>query len=706
MNLNFKNQIRQFTKKLPRMNQKTGFTMLFVFVLVLNSLFVGFHYLSPSEVFEVGKPAPATVASPKNIRFVDVDATKSLKEKARKSVPTIYTIDPAVEAASQNKLDRFFETVSRFRVGDRANQAGALSALRELGFSQLNAEDVELLLEMPEQELGVFKSTLENTVKTLFAIRIKPEEKEIALKKAQDILSASGLTKDETEVGMKLLSNVLIPNYLPDIAKTEEARKSAEARVQDVVITKQKGEVIVREGELVTRESSEILKKLGYSRKGVDIPGFAGVFLLTAAVHLLTFLYFKHFGSKLKNFYLKASLGFTILLIYNLLVRSFVGTPYQYLIPMAFVVVSSVFLLPAKISAGLLLSAILLTSLYYEATLFLLLCLALPSFAAIFLLSSVEQQSHLIRSGLLLGMLTLFSSTVLSFVFKNDLQSTLTIVVQNSLGSFLSVVLALGLLPFFEAVFHATSSLRLVELSSPAHPLLKELMLKAPGTYNHSIMTANLAEAAAHEIGANPLLVRVASYYHDIGKIRRPIFFAENQIGVKNPHDETNPSLSKLIISSHVRDGIEIAREHRLPDEIVDIIAEHHGTSLMYPLYSRALKQSNGEVEESAFRYQYSKPKTKEAAIVMLADSVEAASRTIQGKTPEKIEKMINSIIKDRLNDGQLDESPITLADLMKISRAFTKVLSGLYHERIEYPNPGELQKAANGNSRKKKEER
>lgn len=701
MNLKIIALAEKLFKKIASINQRTKFIVLFVLYLIINSVFVGYHYLSPTEVFEIGKPAPTTVISPKNISFVDITTTRKLKEKARKSVPTIYTLDPAVEAASQNKLDRFFDTVDRFRREKEPDQDAFLKEIKKLGYSGINSGDASFLLKIDQRSYAEFRSSVQNTVRTLFAIRIKPEEKDIAFNKAKDILTASGLTPQQVDVGMKILNGVLLPNYLPDMEKTEKERKNAEKQVQDVVISKQKGEVIVREGEIVTRESALVLKRLGYGRKGVDVFRFLAVLLLTGLVQFLTYLYFQFFEAKTKNFYLKVSLAFTIIFIYNILVRSFIGTSYQYLIPMAFVVVSTTFLLPARVSLALLASSILLTSLYPESTIILILSLAIPSLAAVYLLSSIEQQSHIIRSGLLLGAFTLLTSLVIAYVSKNDLQNLLKIVIQNSFGSFLSVVLALGLLPFFESVFHATSNLRLVELSSPSQPLLKELMLKAPGTYNHSVMTANLAEAAAHAIGANPLLVRVASYYHDIGKVKRPVFFAENQVGVKNPHDETNPSLSKLIISSHVRDGIEIARSHGLPEEIVDIIAEHHGTTLMYPIYKKALKESNGEVEESAYRYQYRKPQTKEAAIVMLADSVEAASRTVTKKSPEKLEKMINAIIKERLDDGQLDEAPITLSDLMKISRAFTNVLSGLYHERIEYPNFMEMKRVTNGSSRR-----
>lgn len=691
-----------FLQKFASISHRTKFFVLFTIYLLLNSLFIGFYYLSPSKVFEVGKPAPATVVSPRNLSFVDTQATKERKENARKSVQTVYTLDPAVEAASQNKLNRFFEIIESRRVNKEIDLNKVFNEIKNLGFQNLSENELKFLIFLDERSYNEFKSSVQNTTRTLFAIRIKPDEKDIALKKARDILNASGLSTKETEIGMKILSNIILPNYLPDVAKTEEARKAAEDKVQEVIITRQKGEVIVREGELVTRESALVLEKLGYGRKGVDYFRFLAILSLTAVIQILMYLYVFFFESGTKNFYLKASLVFTILFIYNALARSFIGTSYQYLIPMAFVVVSSIFLLPARISAGLLLSAILLTSLYPEASLPLILTLSLPSFVAIFLLESVEQQSHIIRSGALLGLITVITSSILSFLFRNDFNTALKIVVENSLGSFLSVVLSLGLLPFFESVFHATSPIRLVELSSPNQPLLKELMMKAPGTYNHSVMTANLAEAAAHAVGANPLLARVASYFHDIGKIKRPVFFVENQIGIKNPHDETNPSLSKIIISSHVRDGIEIAKKHGLPDEIIDIIAEHHGTTLIYPIYKKALEGANGEVEESAFRYQYRKPKTKEAAIVMLADSVEAASRTVTRKTPEKLEKLINNIIKERLNDGQLDEAPITLSDLMKISRAFTNVLSGLYHERIEYPSYVEFKKQTNGSSQQR----
>lgn len=689
---------QNLVRKINELDQRLKFWILFAVVVLLNSTFAGIYYLSPSENFKVGKPAPKTVISPKHLKIVDAEATKRLKEKARKSVPIIYSLDPAVEAVAQNKLNHLFEIIEGYRKSENPDLNKILKEVKAQGFQYLTEEDVKFLLAMGDESYQQFRTYLQDTIRTLFAIRIKPEEKEIAINKAGDILSASGLSDSEVRLGVKILQPVLLPNYLPDMLKTEEARKQAENKVQEVIIEKQKGEVVIREGEIVTREVDLVLKRIGIGRHSQNYLRFAAVFILSVLLHFLIFLYLLFFGKNMRNFYLKASFVFTVILFYGILTRSFIGSSYQYLIPLAFVVVSTIFFLPLKLAPGILLSALLLTSLYPEASLLLIVTLAFPAFIAIFLLSSVEQQSHVIRSGFYLGALAAATSLLATLMAGNDFQNSFKIVVESTFGNFLSVVLSIGLLPFFESVFHTTSSLRLVELSSPNQPLLRELMTRAPGTYNHSVMTANLAEAAAHAIGANPLLARVGSYYHDIGKIKRPIFFAENQVGIKNPHDETNPSLSKLIISSHVRDGIEIARKHGLPEEIIDIIAEHHGTSLIYPIYKKAVEQKGNEnVEENAFRYPYKKPSTKEAAIVMLADSVEAASRTIYKKTPERIEKMIKEIIKQKLDDHQLEEAPITLSDLKKIERAFTNVLSGLYHERIEYPNVAELRKSMNG---------
>ena len=257
-----------------------------------------------------------------------------------------------------------------------------------------------------------------------------------------------------------------------------------------------------------------------------------------------------------------------------------------------------------------------------------------------------------------------------------------------SIGAFISGILAIGLLPFLESSFNLITNIKLLEISNPNSPLLKRLLMEAPGTYHHSVMVANLAEVAAEEVGANPIIARVGAYYHDIGKIKRPFFFGENQLGGGNPHDKISPELSASIIISHVKDGLDLAKEYDIPLVIRNIIGQHHGTTLVKYFYYTLKNNSENpdEVKEEDFRYPGPIPESKESAIVMLADSVEAAVRSINEPTMTKIEEMINNIIKDKLNSNQLDNCELTFKDLNLIKKSFLRVLKGLYHHRIEYP--------------------
>jgi putative nucleotidyltransferase with HDIG domain len=320
----------------------------------------------------------------------------------------------------------------------------------------------------------------------------------------------------------------------------------------------------------------------------------------------------------------------------------------------------------------------------------------LGSLMGILFSHKANQRNNLLLSGLLVGIFN--SLAIFAFGFINTIN-----IVQNSInstqgivGGFLSAVLAIGILPLFEQMFDIITPIKLLELSNPNQLLLKKMLFEAPGTYHHSLMVGNLAEASAESIGANPLLVRVGAYYHDIGKIKRPEYFVENQRGFDNPHEKIAPALSALIITSHVKEGLELARESRLPRIISDFIAQHHGTSLAKYFYSRALEEDQeGQFSEEGFPYEGPKPQTKEVALVMLADSIEAAVRSLQEPSTENIREMVRLIIRDKLNDRQLEECDLTFKDLDIIADSFCKLLEGIYHKRIEYPETiaKELQK-------------
>ena len=253
-------------------------------------------------------------------------------------------------------------------------------------------------------------------------------------------------------------------------------------------------------------------------------------------------------------------------------------------------------------------------------------------------------------------------------------------------GCLLSGIIATGLLPLFERVFDISTEARLNELMNNNNPLLKRLMLEAPGTYHHSVIVGNLSEAAASSIGANPFLARAGAYYHDIGKLKRPGYFKENQMG-ENPHENVDPYVSAAILTSHTKDGMLMAQKEHLPPEIQQIILQHHGVTPVMFFYHKALQMSDGQqVDINDFRYAGPRPQTKEAAIVMLADTIEAAVRSMKDPTPKGIDQFIERLIRGKLEDGQLIDCPLSLSDIDKISDAFTSILRGVYHERIEYP--------------------
>ena len=309
---------------------------------------------------------------------------------------------------------------------------------------------------------------------------------------------------------------------------------------------------------------------------------------------------------------------------------------------------------------------------------------------SIFSIRKATQRSSLTRAGLLIAASNVISITALSLIHRNPSDY----IIQNSawgiLNGFISAVLTIGTLPFLETIFDISSSFRLMELTNPNQPLLKQLLVDAPGTYHHSVVVGNLAEAATEEIGGNSLLARVGAYYHDVGKLRRPYFFAENQEAYKNIHDDLEPSLSALVIASHVKEGVDMARKYKLPKSVIDIINQHHGTGLISYFYHRALQSNDdksSEVSEDSYRYSGPKPQSKEAGVILLADMIEAEARTLNNPTVSRIKNLAQNVINRNLVNGQLDDCNLTLRELSKIKEVFSRILTGMFHNRVEYPD-------------------
>ncbi|HMQ68406.1 MAG TPA: HDIG domain-containing protein [Ignavibacteria bacterium] len=313
------------------------------------------------------------------------------------------------------------------------------------------------------------------------------------------------------------------------------------------------------------------------------------------------------------------------------------------------------------------------------------------SVLAIFSERDIKNRSQIFRSFFFILIGYTFSILAVNLIRIEETQKLWMKLTFGGVNAIMSPLIAYGLLIFYEKVFKITTDLTLLELSDFNHPLLKELSSKAPGTFHHSIIMGNLSEAAAESIGANQILARVGCYYHDIGKISKPQFFIENQLDQNNRHNELNPSMSTKIIIAHVKDGIEMAKKYKLPDKIVEFIPMHHGTTLVSYFYDKARNASKEEIFDYSYRYPGPKPQTKETGIVMLADAIEASTRTIEDPSPQKLENKIREVIRNRFMEGELDECDLTLKDLTKIKESFLKILVGIHHHRIKYPDKNQL---------------
>ncbi|MDD5561227.1 MAG: HDIG domain-containing protein [Candidatus Omnitrophica bacterium] len=302
---------------------------------------------------------------------------------------------------------------------------------------------------------------------------------------------------------------------------------------------------------------------------------------------------------------------------------------------------------------------------------------------SVLLLKKAHTRTAVIRAGIIAGLIQLISLILLEHLWINQPERYLIILV----NSLVSGVIVLGVLPIFEYLLRTVTNISLLELADFHHPILQRMILEAPGTYHHSLIVGNLSDTACTAIGANGLLARIGAYYHDIGKLQKPEYFIENQQIKMNLHDTLSPTMSKLIIMNHIKEGLELAKKYSLSPVLWDFIQQHHGSSLVYYFYRRALegKEEDQEVTEEGFRYPGPKPNTKETAIVLLADSVEAATRTLKEPAPAKIEEVVRKVINNKFIDGQLDECELTLKDIEKISSVFTKILSGIYHSRVSY---------------------
>lgn len=564
-------------------------------------------------------------------------------------------------------------------------------------YQSLSQEEWEIVMSMSTAQKNSSYTLLVSALNEAFNEGITRDELPEKKQSLTDRLRYSMLPEDIVATLSTLGQALLVENSFFSIEKTMTAEEQALNNVEPQMI--RAGEVIVREGQTISNDIYETLSLVGLLDQGRNFYPLIGLgFFVVLLVSILGYGFY--FDVDLTRDRGKHAFALLILTLVPLIIMKFMSlieveaTSLYLLMPIASVSMLIRLLFKEKLA--------ILYALFFSLAATVLFNQAIPGalnlqagvyilfsqLGTIFVLRKVTERFTILKVVLVNSLVN--SIVILSFLLIAYESYTWTfIMMQVGFGiiqAIISGVVVVGTLPFFESILSILSDTKLIRLANPNHPLLKKILTEAPGTYHHSLMVANLSEAACEAIGANGLFARVASYFHDIGKTAHPHYFIENQMGIQNPHDFLSPIQSATIILSHTLDGARILKANKFPQEIIDVAKQHHGTTLVKYFYYQA-KESLPDVEEEKFRYPGPKPQTKENAVISICDSVEAAVRSMKEPTKEKIDNLIQAIINDRMQDGQFDDCHLTFLDLRKISYTLSETLNGIYHSRIEYPD-------------------
>lgn len=670
--------------------------LLFVSVFVLSYLLLITAIKPQQYSLEVGDIPRSDIKAPRDT--IDERATKEAEDKALEKVDKQYTQKAEVKKQAEDNVILLFEKLNTIINNQSAQTATStsvesnVSELKKIEGIALSEDEYKELLNIPKEQLSSLQKDILNIIDKTYEKNINEKDDEslnIARDSAVSLVEKLNLADKLKYVLEELVKGQINPNCFYDEEKTQELIDETRKSVAKVVI--KQNQIIVKEGVPVTQNELDILSDLGMLDDGKNTSIYLYVYIVLAMfVGIIMFLQYNYIDRNYSEIF-KNTKKITLISVINLMTLVFartIGLVSPYLIPFACAPILLTLLINYKISIVISILNVIVISIATGFDAQVMMLGVISSILGATLLKKMQQRNELLYSTIYLSIVGVIITVSTGILISSNLREVLIKSGITFIGGVLSGIFALGILPFLEGTFNEVTTLKLLELSNPNHPLLKKLLMEAPGTYHHSMLVANLAEMASEEVGANSVIVRIGSYYHDVGKTERPYFFGENQMGGENPHNHMTPNLSAKIIISHVKDGIELARKYNLPKVIQDIIGEHHGTTLVKYFYYTMKNNSENpeEVKEEDYRYPGPIPNSKEAGIIMLADSVEAAVRSIKEPSEDKIKEMINNIISDKLSCGQLNDCNLTIKDIEKIKKCFLTALNGIYHHRIEYP--------------------
>ncbi len=673
--------------------------LLFAIAFFLTLICIG----TGSHVREVGTVQVGSVAEKRYVApadAVDEVTTNRLKDAAAESVAPIYTKDGSIEENSNAEVEELFQELesilSSLQAGERFYDRAQESPWKLPVV--LSARQLSAYQNLDETDRLLFAGDCFTVMGQIYDAGIMADGLEEAREQAQTAFQETEWSNSLKEMAAAILSAALEPNMLPDEAAMEAAREAKRAEVENVMI--RKNQKIVDEGEIITQDiydrllSLRLIGNLDYQNSALSLFGSLLLTTLLFAALFLFFLWGKGKTILKKN---EVRMLFTIYVITILILRMMADLTNFGLIPLGLFAMLVSMLIGRRIALVMNTFFCIIGCFIFNGEVqFLMYSLLVGTMGAL-IIQKTDTRKHMVPAAVAMGVVSFFTMLGVGLFFGEGYSSELLIKsVSGAVMGLLSVTIAVGSLPFWEATFEANTPLRLLELTNPNNELLHRLMLEAPGTYHHSLIVANLAETAVYAIGGNTALARAGAYYHDIGKLKNPQYFSENQSGY-NPHDAFDPDVSAKIITQHPKNGVELALTQGLPKIIINIIREHHGTSLVKFFYFKAVQTCGAEnVNEADYRYQGEIPSSRESAVVMLADTVEAAVRSMlgSGKSLAEAEALIKTLMKDKLDDGQLDHSGLGIHEMEIIRQSFIEVFRGMYHERVAYPKQEEIEAA------------
>jgi putative nucleotidyltransferase with HDIG domain len=738
--LNFRSRLRgRFRHIIDRILTADVFWSC-LFIVVVVSLLGSQRCSQGFEHFEVGDRAPYDIRATYDFIFEDTGQTDQRREDVRKKISPIYTHDTELGIRLANKLGTTFERGRRLLedsslegLDDATDRSAAefpdldehvresllrnqfsASIERELTTSLtsvmrklivgnkilLNQEELIVLNQIPRQHL--------REISEFSAFIDVFEARDRLWKLVEERLQGKVSTTADLALLSELAVSFIDANVHFDSAKTDERTATAEQAVAPVMLPLARGDLLVHQGDLLTESMVDKLRAATPDTDSLSRPVyFLGLLVI---VSMFAFFLYRYSGFHQRRFrkveHLHALLVMMMLSMLTLAkallwlagqVVDNLSSPYSqlhlynYLVPLGAGSILVALLANGRIATVYSAFLALLFGAMNGWDASLMVWSMLVQCAGVYAISTDRERAALLRAGLVVGSAS--GATVLAM---ETIKGNVDILSRPFYGAGLAFIggsIGVGLLlsfclPVLERLFSVLTDLRLLELSNLNHPLLTQMAVKAPGSYNHSLIVGTLSDEGARAIGASALFCRVAAFYHDIGKMNKAEYYVENQRGV-NPHDKLSPSMSALVIAAHVKDGIKMAREAGLPEQIVDIIPQHHGTKLMTYFYEKAKKEADpslGPVKEEDFRYPGPKPKTREAAIFMIADGVEAAARTVDEPNPNRLRDVIRKVTESIVLDGQLEDCELTFSDLQRVQDAFLRLLVGMYHHRVDYP--------------------